>query len=90
MGNVILWIIFGAFVGWVASIIMRTNESMGAAANIIIGIVGAFIGGAISRLLGGPAVSGFSLTSVIVAVLGAMLLIFFIRMISGRGTATHR
>jgi uncharacterized membrane protein YeaQ/YmgE (transglycosylase-associated protein family) len=88
--GIIMWIIFGALVGWIASLIMRTDESQGAMANIIIGIVGAFIGGFISRLVGGPSVSGFSLTSIVVAVLGAVLLIGLIRMVSSRGTATHR
>lgn len=88
--GIILWIIFGALVGWIASLIMRTDEQQGAVANIIIGIVGAFIGGFISRLVGGPAVGGFNLTSILVAVLGAVVLIGLIRMVTGRGTATHR
>lgn len=83
--GIILWIIFGALVGWIASMIMRTDEEQGAIANIIIGIVGAFIGGAISNLVGGPDVGGFNLTSLIVAILGAVVLIFFIRMFTGGG-----
>jgi uncharacterized membrane protein YeaQ/YmgE (transglycosylase-associated protein family) len=85
--GIILWILFGAIVGWVASIIMRTDEEQGALANIIIGIVGAFLGGTLSNWLGGPTVSGFNLTSVLVSILGAMLLIFFIRAISGRSSS---
>lgn len=81
--GIILWIIFGALVGWIASIIMKTNEEQGAIANIIIGIVGAFIGGALSSLLGGPDVGGFNLGSILVAIVGAMVLIFFIKMLSG-------
>lgn len=81
--GIILWIIFGALVGWIASMIMRTDEEQGAIANIIIGIVGAFIGGAVSSMLGGPDVSGFNLTSLIVAIVGAIVLIFFIRMLTG-------
>lgn len=88
--GIILWLIFGALVGWIASMIMRTDEQQGAVANIIIGIVGAFIGGFISRLVGGPAVGGFNLTSILVAVVGAVVLIGLIRMVTGRGTATHR
>ena len=68
--GILLWIVFGALVGWIASMIMRTDEEQGAIANIIIGIVGAFIGGAVSNMLGGPEVSGFNLTSLIVAILG--------------------
>ena len=81
--GIILWIVFGALVGWIASMVMRTDEEQGAVANIIIGIVGAFIGGAVSSMLGGPDVSGFNLTSLIVAILGAVVLIFFIRILSG-------
>ena len=86
--NVLLWILFGALAGWIASLIMRTNQSMGAIANIVIGIAGAFIGGGLSRLLGGPSVSGFNLTSLIIAILGAIVLLFFISMISG-GRRSH-
>jgi uncharacterized membrane protein YeaQ/YmgE (transglycosylase-associated protein family) len=86
--NIILWIIFGALAGWIASMIMNTNKEQGAVANIIIGIVGAFIGGFLSQLLGGPGVSGFSLTSLFIAVLGSVVLIFFIRMLSRGSDST--
>jgi uncharacterized membrane protein YeaQ/YmgE (transglycosylase-associated protein family) len=81
--SIILWILFGALVGWIASLIMKTNEEQGAVANIIIGIIGAFIGGAVARMLGGEGVTGFNVGSLFVAVLGAVILIFFIRMLSG-------
>ena len=86
--NIIVWIIFGALVGWIASMIMRTNGEQGALANIIVGIIGAFLGGALSRALGGPGVSGFNLTSLIVAILGAVILLFFVRMFTHRGSPT--
>jgi len=88
--NILLWILFGALVGWIASLIMRTDEEQGAVANIIIGIIGAFIGGAISRALGGGGVTGFNFGSILMAVIGSVVLIFFIRMITGRGSAVHR
>jgi uncharacterized membrane protein YeaQ/YmgE (transglycosylase-associated protein family) len=89
--NIILWIIFGALAGWIASLIMRTDAEQGAIANIIIGIVGAFIGGAIGRMLGGPGVTGFNIGSVLLAILGSIILIFFIRLLSGgRGDTTTR
>lgn len=89
--GIILWIVFGALAGWIASLIMRTDEQQGALSNIIIGIIGAFLGGAVSTWLGGPGVSGFNFVSLIVATLGAVILIFFIRMITGgKGSTVHR
>lgn len=80
--NIILWILFGAFAGWIASLIMKTDDDQGSIANIVIGIIGAFIGGAIGRMLGGSGVTGFNLGSILLAILGSIILIFFIRLIS--------
>jgi uncharacterized membrane protein YeaQ/YmgE (transglycosylase-associated protein family) len=88
MINIILWILFGALAGWIASMITRTNEQQGALGNIITGIVGAFIGGFIVRALTGNDVQGFNLGSLIVAILGAVVLISVVKMFR-RGT-THR
>ena len=86
--SIIAWLVFGALVGWIASMIMRTDAEQGALGNIVVGIVGAFIGGSLSSLLGGPSVSEFSLSSVIIAVLGAVVLLFFIRTLSRRSSDT--
>lgn len=88
--GILLWIIFGALVGWIASIIMRTDEDQGAIMNIIVGIVGAFIGGGLSSLLGGPEVSGFNLGSIIIATIGAIVLIFFVQMFTGSRSKSMR
>ena len=50
--DIIVWIIFGAIAGWIASIIMKKNKKMGAIANIVVGIIGAFLGGYIMELVG--------------------------------------
>ena len=73
--GIIAWIIFGALAGWIASMITGQNERMGCIANIIVGIVGAFIGGFLMSLIGGGGVSGFNLYSFLVAVLGAVVLL---------------
>ena len=73
--SLILWIIFGALVGWVASIIMKTNSQQGAMANIGVGIVGALIGGFAMSLAGGSSLIGFDLYSFLVSLGGAIIFI---------------
>lgn len=75
----IAWIILGAAAGWIASLIMKTDEQQGAIGNIVVGIVGAFIGGFVLRLVGGSAPSGFNIPSLLTAILGAVILLFVLR-----------
>jgi uncharacterized membrane protein YeaQ/YmgE (transglycosylase-associated protein family) len=81
--NLILWIIFGAIAGWLASILMGRNAQMGALANIIVGIIGALIGGFVMNAFGAQGVTGFNLTSLIVAILGAIVPLFLIGLFRG-------
>lgn len=74
--GLIVYIIFGALVGWVASIIMGRNAEQGALGNIIVGILGAFIGNWIMQAFGDSGVTGFNLSSFFVALLGAIILLF--------------
>ena len=69
--NIVLWIVFGALAGWIASIIMRTNAQMGGLANIIVGVIGAIIGGFIMNALGAEGVTGCVLRGSLVPGLGA-------------------
>lgn len=78
--NFILWIVFGALAGWIASLIMGADEQMGALANIIVGILGAFLGGFLANLFGLGGVSGFNVWSLVVAILGSIVLIWIVRM----------
>ena len=82
--GIILWIIFGALAGWVASIIMKTNSGQGTISDIIMGIVGAVVGGFIMNLLGLSGVNGFNLYSFSVAVIGAIVVIYIGRMVRNR------
>lgn len=76
------WIIFGALAGWVASIIMGRNERQGCITNIVIGVVGAFVGGFAVELITGQGVNfTWNMNSFIVAVIGAVALLA----ITGRG-----
>lgn len=81
--GIILWIIFGALVGWVASLIMKTDSRQGPLLNIIVGIVGAVIGGWIMSLLGESGTTGFNIYSFLVALLGAVVLIFAVKAVRG-------
>ena len=73
--NFIVWIIFGALAGWVASIITGKNRKMNGIANVVIGMFGAFVGAGIMSTLGMNVPVGFTLTGFLVAVGGAVLLI---------------
>jgi uncharacterized membrane protein YeaQ/YmgE (transglycosylase-associated protein family) len=73
--GILLWIIFGALAGWIASIIMGTNAQQGAGMNILVGVIGALIGGFLMNAFGQSGVSGFNLYSLLVAVIGAIVLI---------------
>lgn len=76
--NIIFWVLLGALAGWIASMIMGRDSSMGAGANIVVGIIGAVIGGLIMNSLGGPGVTGFNIYSVLVAIGGAVVLLFIV------------
>jgi uncharacterized membrane protein YeaQ/YmgE (transglycosylase-associated protein family) len=73
--SIIGWIILGALAGWIASMITGRNNQQGCLMNIVVGVVGAAIGGGLVGFLGGDGVTGFNLTSLIVAVIGAVLLL---------------
>lgn len=87
--NFILWILFGALIGWLASIIMRTDAQQGALLNIVVGIVGALLGGWLFQLLGwggGNIAQGdFSLGALLVSLVGAIILLGIVNLIR-RGT----
>jgi uncharacterized membrane protein YeaQ/YmgE (transglycosylase-associated protein family) len=71
--GIITWIIFGALAGWVASIIAGTNDRQGCITNIVIGVVGAFLGGFVLELVTGNQFNfAFNMRSFIVAVLGSV------------------
>ncbi len=71
--SIIAWIVLGGLAGWIASLLLK--EQRGCLANVIIGILGAVIGGLIFSFLGGSGVTGFNLWSVFVSVVGALILL---------------
>lgn len=77
--GIILWIVFGALAGWIASMIAGTNEQQGAVGNIVVGILGALIGGFVFSLFGGEGVTGFNIYSLVVAIAGALILLWIVK-----------
>ena len=77
--NIIVWLVIGGVVGWLASIIMKTNVQQGILANIVVGIVGAFLG---SMLLGGPSINtAITIRTMAVSVFGAIVLLALINLV---------
>lgn len=81
------WIVLGGLAGWVASMIAGTNARQGLLGNIIAGIVGGILGGFIFGLFGGAGVTGFNLWSFLVALVGAVVVLYIWRMITTRTKA---
>ncbi|PJC56291.1 GlsB/YeaQ/YmgE family stress response membrane protein [Candidatus Kaiserbacteria bacterium CG_4_9_14_0_2_um_filter_41_32] len=81
--NFLVWIIFGGLAGWIGSMIMGTDGQQGIILNIVVGIIGAGLGGYIMNLFGNGGVNGFNLYSFIVAVIGAVVLLAVLRLIRG-------
>lgn len=77
--NILLWIIFGALAGWIADII--TSSKHGLIANIVLGVIGAFVGGFVFNFFGAAGVTGFNIYSILVAIIGAIILIGIGRLI---------
>lgn len=74
--NLIIWLVIGGVIGWLASIVMKTNAQMGMIANVVVGIVGAALGGWLAGALG---IGGGGVMSYIIALGGAILLIVILR-----------
>lgn len=72
--SILLWIVFGAIAGYIASIVMKSSQ--GALMDIVLGVLGAIVGGFIVSFFGGAGVTGFNLSSLLVAILGAIVLIW--------------
>lgn len=82
MVSLIVWIVVGALAGWVASMIMKTDAQMGALANIVVGIVGALLGGWLVGLFGVEVADGeLSIPSILTAILGACVLLGLLKLV---------
>jgi len=79
----IAWIVLGGFAGWIGSLIMGTDGSQGIIANVVVGIIGAFIGGLIFNFFGEGGVSGFNWYSLFVSTIGAIVTIWLYKIVKG-------
>ena len=81
--NILIWLVIGGLVGWVASMIMKTDGQQGIFLNVVVGIVGAVVGGfLISPLLGSSTINqgNFSLSGLLVSLVGAIILLAVVNM----------
>ena len=82
--SIIGWVVLGGIAGWIASIITGRNDRMGCITNIAAGIVGAIVGGWLFSFFGGGGVTGFNLVSLLVAVVGAVVVLAIVNLIFSR------
>ncbi len=82
--GIISWIVVGLIAGILAKLIMPGRDPGGFLLTIVIGMIGALVGGFLIQLLGGTGLTGFSIWSILVATLGAVILLALYRLIAGR------
>lgn len=82
--NFIIWIVIGGLIGWVASIVMKTNAQQGIFLNVVVGIVGAMLGGwLLAPIFGTGTINqdNFSVSAMFVSFLGALILLAVVNMV---------
>ena len=82
--GIIAWIVFGLLAGWVAKMLVPGRDPQGCIITMVIGVLGAVIGGFIGSWLGFGAVTGFNLKSFLIAVVGSILLLALYQLLRGR------
>ena len=85
--NLIIWLVVGGIVGWVASLIMKTDAQQGLFLNVVVGIVGALLGGwLLSPIVGSATLNegDFSMSGLFVSLVGAIILLFVVNLIRRR------
>lgn len=87
--TILLWIVFGAIAGWIASAIAGANRRISGWMNVVVGILGAAIGGLIFRTFGSSGVTGFNLYSFLVAIAGAVVFLWLVNMFSPSHRIAH-
>ena len=82
--SILAWIVVGAIAGWLAGLLVRGDEGLGVIGHIVLGIVGALVGGFLAGvLLGGDYTTGINISTIIVAGIGAVIVVVVANMIRG-------
>ncbi len=79
--SIVAWIILGGLAGWIGSMFMGTDAAQGIFLNIIVGIVGAFVGGMVFRFFGSAGVTGFNFYSLLVAIVGSIVFLWLLKLV---------
>lgn len=85
--NLIIWLVVGGVIGWIASLIMKTDAQQGILLNVVVGIIGALLGGwLLAPMLGTGTINqgDFSVSGVFVSLVGAVVLLFIVNLIRRR------
>ncbi|MCF8786548.1 GlsB/YeaQ/YmgE family stress response membrane protein [Rhodococcus ruber] len=88
--GIIGWIIIGGLAGWIGSKIMKTDEQQGILLNIVVGVIGGLLGGFLLKLLGRDVEGGGLIFSFLTCLLGAVILLFVVKAVTGRRPVTRR
>ena len=82
--SIIAWLVVGGIAGWLAGYLVKGDEGLGVIGHIVLGIVGALVGGFLAGLLlGGDYTTGINITTIVVAIVGAVLTVLIVNMIRG-------
>lgn len=87
--GVIAWIIIGGLAGWIASKIMKTDAQQGIILNIVVGVIGGLLGGWLLTLFGVDVEGAGWIFSFITCLVGACILLFLVKLVTGRGRRTR-
>jgi uncharacterized membrane protein YeaQ/YmgE (transglycosylase-associated protein family) len=80
------WLVVGAIAGWLAGLLVKGDEGLGVIGHVVLGLVGALLGGwVVSQLTGNDPMDGvFDISTIVTAVIGAVVLVLLVNMIRGR------
>jgi uncharacterized membrane protein YeaQ/YmgE (transglycosylase-associated protein family) len=82
--GLISWLVVGAIAGWLAGYLVKGDESLGVIGHLVLGIVGGLVGGFLAGLVtGGDYISGINITTIVVAIIGAVIVVVGWNLIRG-------